>query len=211
MTIRNVAVACAIFALAAILPSIGRTADRPADNTLANNFVNLKAGFPVVGLEVEHVFSNGIAVSVAGSYVRLSQTDRTVKYATLGSGIKKYIGDHRTFYVAGYPQLVVLDLSEKIVGCGPLVDRGDYFAADRVDYVQEGSLSVLTLLGAIGWRGVLDHFTVGGELGGGYTGLKGITTSGTNPETGVVTTGGYGSASLDGVGPMAQIYVGYAF
>jgi hypothetical protein len=206
MSIRNVAVVCAILALTVGPPSAGA-----AEGDLPNNFVNVKILFPVNGLEVEHVFPNGIGVAVAGSYLSAktsgssnsgsspaaditarSTSDYAVKYTTFGGGIKKYIGDHRMFYVAGYPHVIGIKVSQEEVG-----------------YKEEGSLSAFTFLGAFGWRGILGHFTIGGELGGGYLGLKDITLTGTDPEKGKVSE--TYNVDIGGFGPTAQFYLGYAF
>jgi hypothetical protein len=202
MSIRNLAVICAILALPVVLPSPGLAA-----GDLADNFVNLKVLFPVNGLEYEHVFPNGIGLSVAGSYLNAevddsgsdddltANTDKqyTAKYTTFGGGIKKYIGDHRMFYVAAYPNFLGIKLSQEEAG-----------------YTEEGSLSVFSFMGALGWRGVLGHFTLGGELGGGYLGLKDITLTGTDPDTRRPVEDTY-DISVGEAGPTVQLYLGYAF
>jgi hypothetical protein len=215
MSIRNVATLCAILALTTFLPSTGANAsDRP------NNFVDLKVLFPVNGLEYEHVFPNGLGLSVAGSYlsanVDVSADDddglpdddvvddnstnaAKLRYHTFGVGIKKYVGDHRMFYVAAYPQFLGIKVT--------LDQRSD----SGVAYQEEGSLSAFMLMGAVGWRGVWSHVTLGGELGGGYLGLKDLKITGTDPDTNQEASEDLDEIDLGQFGPTAQVYLGFAF
>jgi hypothetical protein len=204
MSVRNLVVTITVIALGSLFPTTGR-----AEGKLVNNFINVKLGFPVNGLEYEHVFANGIGVSVAGSYLSAnldvdsgdegeddvldSNTSgkASAKYTTLGAGVKKYIGDHRVLYFGAY----VHSLGIK----AKFEDGGD---------AGEGSLQVATVLAAVGGRGVFGHFTIGGEIGGGYLGLKDITYSKT--EDGVTTQETIDVPALN-AGPMAQLYLGFGF
>jgi len=205
MSIRYIIAAGVAIALGIVLPAAGR-----AEGKLANNFVDVKLLFPVNGLEYEHVFSNAIGVSIAGSYlsvtVEVNNDDSddaeddvpsgkekvNVRYTTFGGGIKKYFGDHRTFYLGAYVNGV----------------RGKAKHEETV-VTGEGSLNVMTVLGAVGGRGVLGHFTFGGEIGGGYLGFKDISYWGTDDD-GETTKETLDLPNLS-VGPMAQVYLGYAF
>ncbi len=189
MFTRNAAIIGVVLTLVAVSLVPGARAQ-----DLPNNFINAKLIFPINGVEYERVLTNGIGLSVSGSYLPASGTT----YKTFGVGLKKYIGNHRMFYVAAYPQVMSLSATVDEYGLiGP--------------YKAKGSISTFMLLGAVGWRGVWSHFTLGGDVGGGLLGLSKFDVTGFDPTLGKNVTTSEDLFGGSAMVPMVQLYLGYAF
>lgn len=193
----------------------------------AEDYLNLKVGFPVNGVEYERVLGNGVAWSLSGSYYPLSGSSFSITpddsrntYLVVGAGLKRYFGAHRVFYLGAYPEIahVSKELHTKR-------SIGLYSTIYEPEFDGSGSATVVMIRAGPGWRGMQGRFTFGGELGGGLVipgrtkidGLYHDYESG-EPVSRTVTADvlgfGYDLDERDlGVVPTlsVQVYVGYRF